>query len=66
MAFFMYKIQSTIFLSIPVFGQETELFLRSLMKKSVLISGISERQHYQFFRKIRKKIEKLLDKIVSD
>ena len=37
--------------------------LQSLIKKSVLISGVSEKQRNQFFRKALQLIEKLREKI---
>jgi BetR domain len=45
------------------FCQETEVFLQNMIKKSVLISGVSEKQRYQFFQNIHLKINALKDKI---
>ncbi|MFA4850992.1 MAG: hypothetical protein WC868_02695 [Bacteroidales bacterium] len=41
------------------FCDETEQWLKGLIKKSTLISGVSEKQRYQFFRKAQDKIERL-------
>jgi hypothetical protein len=41
----------------PDFCEETENWLRNLEKKSTLISGIGEKQRYQFFNRMFKTIE---------
>jgi hypothetical protein len=46
-----------------VYCQETEIWLDNLLKKSVKISGISEKIRNQFFRKAYTKIEVLEQKI---
>jgi len=46
------------------FCNETDSWLKNLIKKSTLISGVSEKQRYQFFKKISQNIEKLRAKIV--
>lgn len=45
------------------FCDETEHWLKGLMKKSTLISGVSEKQRYQYFRNSQEKIENLKKKI---
>ena len=45
------------------FCEETEFFLQKLIQKSILISGVSEKQRHQFFSGINVKIAKLLEKI---
>jgi hypothetical protein len=45
------------------FCQETESFLKTLMQKSVLLSGVSEKQRHQFFDKIRQKTYKFMESI---
>jgi transcriptional regulator with XRE-family HTH domain len=45
------------------FCQETEEYIQTLIKKSVLISQVSERQRNQFFQKILKYGEKLYEKV---
>lgn len=39
--------------------EETEKWLENLVKKSVLISGVSEKQRYQFFKSLEKRIDNL-------
>jgi hypothetical protein len=46
-----------------VFCLETENWLKGLIKKSTLISGVSERQRYQFFKKAADEINRLKEKI---
>jgi hypothetical protein len=41
------------------FCNDTEGWLKNLMRKSILISGVSEKQRYQFFRKIEEKLQHL-------
>jgi hypothetical protein len=45
------------------FCNDTEGWLKNLMRKSILISGVSEKQRYQFFRKIEEKLSALREKI---
>lgn len=45
---------------------EIEKWLRNLIKKSTLISDVSEKQRYQFFRRVYDKIDNLRDKISND
>jgi hypothetical protein len=45
------------------FCQESEEYIQTLMRKSVLISQVSERQRNQFFQKILKVGEKLREKM---
>lgn len=42
-----------------VFCNETEAWLKNLIRKSNLISGIGEKQRFQFFRKITDRLENL-------
>jgi hypothetical protein len=46
-----------------LFVNEAEEWLKNLIKKSNLISGISEKQRNQFFKKLFSKLEKLRDLI---
>jgi len=41
----------------------TELWLNNIIKKSTLISGVSEKQRYQFFKKAFNILDNLIDKI---
>jgi len=47
----------------PRFSGETQLWLNNLMRKSILISGVSEKQRYQFFKRMMDKISALYKKI---
>lgn len=46
--------------------EETALWLDNIMKKSTLISGVAEKQRYQFFKKINKGLQKLQERISED
>jgi hypothetical protein len=45
------------------FKDETKMWLNNLMKKSTLISGVSEKSRYRFFKTIESKIDRLYQKI---
>ena len=45
------------------FCTDTDMWLKNLMRKSIQISGVAEKQRYQFFRKIEEKMQLLRDKI---
>lgn len=47
------------------FCNETELWLSNMIRKSILISGVSEKQRYQFFKKIQQSVAQLLEKVKS-
>lgn len=47
----------------PEFCEETEHWMRNLEKKSTLISGVGEKQRYQFFSHMFKSIDIVVDKI---
>jgi hypothetical protein len=47
----------------PEFVAENELWLKNLIRKSVLISGVSEKQRNQFFRILKGKIDTLRNNI---
>ena len=47
----------------PAFNAETQMWLNNLMKKSTLISGVSEKSRYRFFKTIESKIDRLYKKI---
>jgi hypothetical protein len=42
---------------------ETEQWMKGMIKKSTLISGVSEKQRYQFFRKSQEQIDRLKGRI---
>ncbi|WP_317899351.1 helix-turn-helix domain-containing protein [Aurantibacillus circumpalustris] len=46
----------------PEFCDETEHWMRNLEKKSTLISGVSEKQRYQFFSQMFKRIDSFIEK----
>lgn len=50
----------------PQFCEETEHWVRNLEKKSTLISGVSEKQRYQFFSSMYKHIDECLQRIKSN
>jgi hypothetical protein len=49
----------------PKFCQETEDWMNNMAKKSVLISGVSEKQRYQFFRNAQLMVKNLQEKIIE-
>ncbi|MEI8136444.1 MAG: helix-turn-helix transcriptional regulator [Bacteroidota bacterium] len=50
----------------PEFCEETEHWVRNLEKKSTLISGVSEKQRYQFFSAMYKNIDDCVQRIKSN
>lgn len=50
----------------PQFCEETEHWLKNLEKKSTLISGVSEKQRYQFFNQLFKAIDDCILKIETN
>ncbi|MCE3228353.1 MAG: hypothetical protein K0S32_2904 [Bacteroidetes bacterium] len=47
----------------PEFCEETEHWVRNLEKKSILISGVAEKQRYQFFSSMIKKVDDYIEKV---
>ncbi len=45
------------------FSNETDLWLKNLIRKSNLISGVAEKQRYQYFKRVEGVMKKLRDKI---
>ena len=45
------------------FSDQTELWIKNLLKKATLISGVSEKYRYQFFKAKYESIAKLKEKI---
>ena len=45
------------------FCEESEIWMKNMMRKSMLLSGVSEKQRFQFFQKIFHVIDKLKMKI---
>jgi hypothetical protein len=50
---------NTMFTNNPVFCGETDAWIQNLIRKSVLISGVSEKYRFIYFRMIRQRIEEL-------
>lgn len=48
------------------YSNETDLWLKNLIRKSNLISGVAEKQRYQYFKRVEGVIKKLRDKIEID
>lgn len=48
------------------FCKDTEEWLQNLIKKSILISGSSEKQRYRFFSKALASVKKLIEKIENN
>jgi hypothetical protein len=47
----------------PEFCEETEHWMRNLEKKSTLISGVGEKQRYQFFNLMFKNVDDYIEKV---
>jgi hypothetical protein len=45
------------------FCQETEFWMKNLEQKSILISGVAERQRYRFFADMYEKVDRYIQKI---
>jgi hypothetical protein len=50
----------------PEFCEETEHWMRNLEKKSTLISGVGEKQRYQFFSRMYKQIDACIEQARSN
>jgi hypothetical protein len=48
------------------FCNETDLWLKNLIRKSNLISGVAEKQRYRYFKRIDEVLKKLISKIEND
>ncbi len=48
------------------FCNETDIWIKNLVRKSNLISGVAEKQRYRFFKHINDMIKKLMDKIEKE
>ncbi|MCK4661668.1 MAG: hypothetical protein KAT68_02280 [Bacteroidales bacterium] len=60
-----YNVLSLLITKEPYFCLQIEESLRNLMKKSSLISAVSEKERNRFFNKLYEKIGKLEDKVKS-
>ncbi len=54
---------NAIFTSDKSFTEETEQWIRRIISKSALISGTSERERFKFFRNIKSRIYRLIEKV---
>ena len=54
---------SYLITSHPGFCEDTAGWLRNMIKKSTLISGVSEKQRLQFFRNAQEKVDELVKKV---
>ena len=56
---------NTMSTSDKVYCDETEMWLNNLIKKSIPISGVSEKHRYQFFKKSNSQIDELIGIIIG-
>ena len=61
-----YHTFNTLLTSHHNFCEETDQWLKNLIKKSNLISGVAEKQRYRYFKKIEDLMKKLIDKIENE
>lgn len=61
-----YHTFNTLLTSHRDFCEETDQWLKNLIKKSNLISGVAEKLRYKYFRKIEELMKRLVDKIEND
>ena len=59
-AYLSYHTFNTMLTTNASFCNETENWLKNIMKKSILISGVGEKQRHQFFRKTDEALEKVI------
>jgi hypothetical protein len=50
----------------PAFCNETDLWMKNLIKKSNLISGVAEKSRYRYFKMVDEMLNKLVNKIKND
>jgi hypothetical protein len=63
MVYIRHQTFNTLRSTNPNFCAETEQWLHNEIRKAMPISGVAEKQRYQFFQKIKQKIDKLTHKI---
>ena len=63
MVYIRHQTFNTLRSTNPNFCKETEQWLNNEIRKAMPISGVAEKQRYQFFQKVRHKIDKLASKI---
>lgn len=65
-AYISYHTFNVMLTTNPGFCNETDLWLKNLIKKSNLISGVAEKQRYRYFKHIDEALKKLVHKIEKD
>ncbi len=65
-AYISYHTFNVMLTTNPGFCNETDLWLKNLIKKSNLISGVAEKQRYRFFKRIDESLKRLVQKIEND
>ncbi|SFE55507.1 helix-turn-helix domain-containing protein [Thermoflexibacter ruber] len=63
MVYIRHQTFNTLRSTNPNFCKETQQWLQNEIRKSLPISGVAEKQRYQFFQKIKQKIDKLANKV---
>lgn len=61
--FLSFNTFNVIYTQNPEFSTEVEHWIKNHIKKSVLISGVSEKHRYKFFSNVEKVVKKLKEKI---
>jgi hypothetical protein len=62
-AYISHNTFNTMVTTNSAFCDETENWLKNIIKKSTLISGVSEKQRFRFFKMMNDKIAKLKDRV---
>ena len=65
-AYISYHTFNVMLTTNPGFCHETDLWLKNLIRKSNLISGVAEKQRYRFFKRVDESLKKLVNKIEND
>lgn len=62
-AYITYNSFNTMTTVNPVFVAETEAWMNTIKKKSIMINGVAEKQRNTFFRKAKEKVDVLMERI---
>ncbi len=65
-AYLSFHTFNAMFTSNANFCNETDLWLKNLIRKSNLISGVAEKQRYRYFKRVDDSLKKLITKIEND
>lgn len=65
-AYISYHTFNVMLTNNVTFCNETDLWLKNLIKKSNLISGVAEKQRYKYFKHINEMLKKLIEKIEKE